>query len=70
MSWVKPSHIAELVEVDNSTVWRWCHRDDSPLPHAKIGDRIIRISTKDFWSWWRRDYRKSRVEKIVEFKAG
>jgi len=69
MSWVKPSHIAELVEVAPATVLRWCHRDDDPLPHARVGG-VIRISTKDFWSWWRRDYRKSRVEKVVEFKVG
>ena len=70
MSWVKPSHIAELVDVAPATVLRWCHREIDPLPHAKIGARVIRISTKDFWSWWRRDYRKSRVEKIVDFKVG
>ena len=69
MSWVKPSHIAELVEVAPATVTRWCHRDDSPLPHARVGG-IIRISTKDFWRWWRRDYRKMRIEKIVDFKVG
>ena len=69
MSWVKPSHIAELVEVSTSTVWRWCCRDDRPLPHVKK-DNVIRINEDDFWTWWRRDYRKSRVEKIVDFKVG
>ena len=70
MSWIKPAGIADLVDVTPSTVLRWCHRKDSPLPYVRISDRIIRISTEDFWKWWRRDYRKSRVEKIVDFKAG
>ena len=69
MSWVKPSHIAALVDVTPSTVCRWCHRPDKPLPCVQI-DRVIRIDTADFWKWWNRDYRKSRVEKVVEFKVG
>ena len=69
MSWVKPSHIAELVEVAPATVLRWCHREIDPLPHAKQ-EGVIRISTTDFWAWWLKDYRKSKVEKIVDFKVG
>ena len=69
MSWVKPSEIAELVSVSSATVWRWCHREDAPLPHVKK-DGVLRIKLSDFWAWWSRDYKKSRVEKIVDFKVG
>ena len=66
MSWVKPSEIAELVDVSPSTVTRWCHREDDPLPHVRW-ESTIRINTNDFWTWWLKDYRKSKVMKVVEF---
>jgi len=69
MSWVKPSHIAELVEVAPATVTRWCHRDDSPLPHVQVRN-VIRINETDFWEWWQRRYLKPGVKKLIDFKVG
>ena len=67
--WIKMTDVANLVKVAPSTVRRWCNRENAPLPHKREGS-IIRINETDFWEWWQQDYRKMRIEKIVDFKVG
>jgi hypothetical protein len=64
-SWVKPSFIAKLVEVDPHTVRNWCHREESPLPHKQLG-HVLRINVGDFWAWWHTGYEINHFRKKVQ----
>jgi hypothetical protein len=70
IKWVKPSHIAKLVNVTPRCILQWCEREKDPLPHIREG-RVVRINIDDFWQWWMRNYRVSKKQKenLFEIEA-
>ncbi|MCL4473901.1 MAG: helix-turn-helix domain-containing protein [Actinobacteria bacterium] len=50
--------VAEILQVEKATAWRWCR--EGKIPAAKIG-RLYRIKERDLSSWL--------AEKTVDYKV-
>jgi len=58
---LKPAEVAELLQVQKSTVYKWAHYNY--IPHVKLG-RSLRFRKKVIDRWVKKKERERRVESL------
>ena len=58
---LKPAEVAELLQVQKSTVYKWAHYDY--IPHVKLG-RALRFRKKVIDRWVKKKERERKVESL------
>ncbi len=59
--------VAQVLEISERKAHELIHAKDDPIPHFRIGSKLVRIRLCDLHSWMdRRRHNESQVDRIID----
>lgn len=71
-SYLSAQKISKELGISERKVWDLIHDPDRPIPHFRIGKKIVRVRAADLHKWMDENARvdESRVDRLVDEVMG